>query len=170
MATCSWCRLHRADHVPDPDCWLGIGSIALALFLVLLIVAWCSPSLVQLDRRARRLPAAARLVRLAPLISAIGMSIFLSNFVQVAQGPRNKPLPPIITGEYRVDVERAATTSTSPTSRSSSGSSPLVLMVGLLVAGREDPRSAARSAPASRTRRWRRCSASTSTAPSRSPS
>ena len=32
------------------------------------------------------------------------------------------------------------------------------------------PRSAARSAPASRTARWRRCSASTSTAPSRSPS
>ena len=28
--------------------------------------------------------------RLAPLISAIGMSIFLANFVQVAQGPRNK--------------------------------------------------------------------------------
>ncbi len=31
--------------------------------------------------------------RLAPLISAIGMSIFLSNFVQVVQGPRNKPAP-----------------------------------------------------------------------------
>lgn len=34
--------------------------------------------------------------RLAPLISAIGMSIFLSNFVQVAQGPRNKSIPPIL--------------------------------------------------------------------------
>src|SRR5271166_4542990 len=33
--------------------------------------------------------------RLAPLISAIGMSIFLSNFVQVTQGPRNKSIPPI---------------------------------------------------------------------------
>ena len=32
--------------------------------------------------------------RLAPLISAIGMSIFLANLVQVVQGPRNKPLPP----------------------------------------------------------------------------
>ena len=31
--------------------------------------------------------------RLAPLISAIGMSIFLSNLVQVTQGPRNKPVP-----------------------------------------------------------------------------
>ena len=33
--------------------------------------------------------------RLAPLISAIGVSVFLSNFVQVAQGPRNKPLQPM---------------------------------------------------------------------------
>ena len=33
--------------------------------------------------------------RLAPLISAIGMSTFLSNFVQVAQGPRNKPIAPM---------------------------------------------------------------------------
>jgi branched-chain amino acid transport system permease protein len=37
--------------------------------------------------------------RLAPLISAIGMSIVLSNFVQVAQGPRNKSLPPLTRGE-----------------------------------------------------------------------
>jgi branched-chain amino acid transport system permease protein len=36
--------------------------------------------------------------RLAPLISAIGMSILLANFVQVAQGPRNKPIPPIVNG------------------------------------------------------------------------
>jgi branched-chain amino acid transport system permease protein len=36
--------------------------------------------------------------RLAPLISAIGMSIFLSNFVQVTQGPRNKAVDPIMTG------------------------------------------------------------------------
>jgi branched-chain amino acid transport system permease protein len=34
--------------------------------------------------------------RLAPLISAIGMSIFLSNFVQVTQGPRNKPIAPLM--------------------------------------------------------------------------
>jgi branched-chain amino acid transport system permease protein len=34
--------------------------------------------------------------RLAPLISAIGVSIALSNFVQVAQGARNKPTPPMV--------------------------------------------------------------------------
>ncbi|MGL4496752.1 MAG: branched-chain amino acid ABC transporter permease [Beijerinckiaceae bacterium] len=35
--------------------------------------------------------------RLAPLISAIGMSIFLMNLVQVIQGPRNKSVPPMLT-------------------------------------------------------------------------
>lgn len=35
--------------------------------------------------------------RLAPMISAIGMSIVLSNFVQVTQGPNNKPLEMIPT-------------------------------------------------------------------------
>jgi branched-chain amino acid transport system permease protein len=38
--------------------------------------------------------------RLAPLISAIGMSIFLMNFVQVAQGPRNKSIPPLLQGDF----------------------------------------------------------------------
>jgi len=38
--------------------------------------------------------------RLAPLISAIGMSIILQNYVQIAQGARVKPLPPLIPGGY----------------------------------------------------------------------
>ncbi len=40
--------------------------------------------------------------RLAPLISAIGMSITLENFVQVAQGAKVKPLPSLITGGFTV--------------------------------------------------------------------
>ena len=40
--------------------------------------------------------------RLAPLITAIGMSIVLSNFVQVTQGPRNKPIPPMVSRVYEV--------------------------------------------------------------------
>src|SRR3989475_4385655 len=38
--------------------------------------------------------------RLAPMLSAIGMSFVLTNFSQVAQGARVKPVPPIITGGY----------------------------------------------------------------------
>jgi branched-chain amino acid transport system permease protein len=73
--------------------WLGIGSVVLAL-LIVLIVAMLLTSLVNwaIERIAYR-PLRGSF-RLAPLISAIGMSIFLSNFVQVAQGPRNKSVPP----------------------------------------------------------------------------
>ncbi|MBK8908965.1 MAG: branched-chain amino acid ABC transporter permease LivH [Rhodospirillales bacterium] len=38
--------------------------------------------------------------RLAALISAIGMSIFLQNLVQLEQGAKVKPLPPVITGGF----------------------------------------------------------------------
>jgi branched-chain amino acid transport system permease protein len=41
--------------------------------------------------------------RLAPLITAIGMSILLSNFVQVTQGPRNKAIPGMVTQVYTFD-------------------------------------------------------------------
>jgi branched-chain amino acid transport system permease protein len=74
--------------------WIGISSIVLAL-LIVLIVAMALTSLLNwaIERVAYR-PLRGSF-RLAPLISAIGMSIFLSNFVQVAQGPRNKSIPPI---------------------------------------------------------------------------
>jgi branched-chain amino acid transport system permease protein len=74
--------------------WIGVGSIALAL-LIVLVVAMAFTSLVNwtIERVAYR-PLRGSF-RLAPLISAIGMSIFLSNFVQVAQGPTNKSIPPL---------------------------------------------------------------------------
>jgi branched-chain amino acid transport system permease protein len=74
--------------------WIGIGSIALALFIIL-IVSMVLTSVVNwaIERVAYR-PLRGSF-RLAPLISAIGMSIFLSNFVQVTQGPRNKSIPPM---------------------------------------------------------------------------
>jgi len=79
--------------------WLGVSSIALAL-IVILVVAMLFTSLVNwvIERIAYR-PLRGSF-RLAPLISAIGMSIFLSNFVQVSQGPRNKSIPPIVQGEF----------------------------------------------------------------------
>src|SRR5947208_11939222 len=78
--------------------WLGISSIALAL-LIVLVVAMLLTSLVNwtIERLAYR-PLRGSF-RLAPLISAIGMSIFLMTFVQVAQGPRNKSIPPLVQGE-----------------------------------------------------------------------
>ncbi len=73
--------------------WLGISSLFISL-LVVLVVAMALTSVVNwaIERLAYR-PLRGSF-RLAPLISAIGMSIFLSNFIQVAQGPRNKSMPP----------------------------------------------------------------------------
>ncbi|MGO4387109.1 branched-chain amino acid ABC transporter permease [Microvirga sp. 2YAF29] len=75
--------------------WLGISSVVLALFFVL-IIAMVLTSLWgwAIERIAYR-PLRGSF-RLAPLISAIGVSIFLSNFVQVAQGARNKPTAPMV--------------------------------------------------------------------------
>jgi branched-chain amino acid transport system permease protein len=79
--------------------WLGISSVVLSLFIIL-VVAMTLTSLVNwtIERLAYR-PLRGSF-RLAPLISAIGMSIFLMNFVQVAQGPRNKSVPPLVEGEF----------------------------------------------------------------------
>jgi branched-chain amino acid transport system permease protein len=40
--------------------------------------------------------------RLAPLISAIGMSVLLENYVQLVQGPRPKPVEPLIRGGFQL--------------------------------------------------------------------
>jgi branched-chain amino acid transport system permease protein len=99
--------------------WIGIGSVALAL-LIVLVVSMLFTSLVNwtIERVAYR-PLRGSF-RLAPLISAIGMSIFLSNFVQDAQGPTNKSIPPLFS-EVIVLMSGHGYDVTSPTSRSSSG-------------------------------------------------
>ena len=75
---------------------LGITSLPLA-FVIVLVGGMVLTSIWNwsIERLAYR-PLRGSF-RLAPLISAIGMSTFLSNFVQVAQGPRNKPVPPMFT-------------------------------------------------------------------------
>src|SRR3954451_17511591 len=80
---------------------LGVTSLA-AAFIIVLIGAMALTALWNwaIERVAYR-PLRGSF-RLAPLISAIGMSIFLANFVQVAQGPRNKPVPPMFTDVIHV--------------------------------------------------------------------
>jgi len=80
---------------------LGITSVALA-FAIVLVAAMAITALWNwaIERVAYR-PLRGSF-RLAPLISAIGMSIFLSNMVQVIQGPRNKTIPPMFDQVIRV--------------------------------------------------------------------
>src|SRR4030088_3083364 len=78
--------------------WLRVPSVALALFIVLLVAMTLTSLVNWTTRRPASRPRPGSF-RLAPLISAIGMSIFLMNFEQVAQGPRNKAVPPMVEGE-----------------------------------------------------------------------
>jgi branched-chain amino acid transport system permease protein len=74
---------------------LGLGSLAIALFIVLILGMVLTALWAWVIERLAYRPLRGSF-RLAPLISAIGMSIFLSNLVQVTQGPRNKPVPSIL--------------------------------------------------------------------------
>jgi branched-chain amino acid transport system permease protein len=78
---------------------IGLTSIPLVLMLVL-VVAMAITALYgwTVERIAYR--PLRHSFRLAPMLSAIGMSFVLSNFAQVAQGARVKPVPPVITGGY----------------------------------------------------------------------
>ena len=76
--------------------WLGISSVFIALIFMLIVGmtltglwSWAIEKVAYRPLRGS--------FRLAPLISAIGMSLVLSNFIQVAQDPRNKPMPPLFT-------------------------------------------------------------------------
>jgi branched-chain amino acid transport system permease protein len=82
----------------------GGGSLAFMLFALLLVLAlamlltsvwgWTVERLAYRPLRGS--------FRLAPLISAIGMSTLLLNLVQNIQGARVKPTPPIISGGYTI--------------------------------------------------------------------
>jgi branched-chain amino acid transport system permease protein len=65
--------------------------------------------------------------RLAPLISAIGMSIVLANLVQIVQGASVKPLQPIVTG--------GVTLMTGPDGKPAAGIANIQLLIILTTVG-----------------------------------
>ena len=76
---------------------VGVGSIALALFLVMFLAMFFTALWSWVIERLAYRPLRGSF-RLAPLISAIGMSILISNFIQLVQGPLNKSIPPLVDG------------------------------------------------------------------------
>jgi branched-chain amino acid transport system permease protein len=69
---------------------MGLGPAIVLPVMVLCAVAVCSTIGVTLERFVYRPLYARGTHRLAPLISAIGASLFLQNFVLVTQGARMK--------------------------------------------------------------------------------
>ena len=79
----------------------GIAFMLLALMIVLVIAMTFTAVWGWTVERIAYRPLRGSF-RLAPLITAIGMSIVLQNFVQITQGARVKPLQPIISGGIRL--------------------------------------------------------------------
>lgn len=76
---------------------LGFTFLPVVLLLVLIIAMLFTATWGWAVERIAYRPLRGSF-RLAPLITAIGMSIVLQNFVQISQGARVKPLPPQIQG------------------------------------------------------------------------
>ena len=84
---------------------VGITWVPLAVIIVLIVTMVLTAVYGWTVERIAYRPLRGSF-RLAPLISAIGMSIFLQNYVQLVQGARVKPMPPMIS-DVIVLVERA---------------------------------------------------------------
>ncbi len=80
---------------------LGVSYVPLALVLVLVIAMGFTALYGWAVERVAYRPLRGS-TRLAPLISAIGMSIVLQNYVQIAQGARSKSMQPVIHGGIKL--------------------------------------------------------------------
>ena len=76
---------------------VGIGVLILVAAISMVIAGIYGWTIERLAYRPLR-----GSFRLAPLITAIGVSIFLQNFVQATQGARVKPLQAIISGGFTI--------------------------------------------------------------------
>jgi len=79
----------------------GITAVPLALLLTLGVVILFTAIYGWTVERVAYRPLRGS-SRLAPLISAIGMSIFLQNLVQLTQGARVKPIPDLLPGGFEL--------------------------------------------------------------------
>ena len=87
---------------------LGVSWVPLALLIVLITAMILTPVYGWALERVAYRPLRGS-PRLAALITAIGMSIFLQNYVQLVQGARIKPLQPVISGGFEVMREGSFT-------------------------------------------------------------
>ena len=79
----------------------GVGPVAVSLMIVLLVsIAVTSLYGWTVERVAYRPLRSAP--RLAPLISAIGMSVLLQNYVMLLQGARVKTMAPVLQGGFAI--------------------------------------------------------------------
>ena len=81
--------------------FLGITILPLVLLLALLTTVVLTSVYGYVVERVAYRPL-RRSTKLSQLISAIGMSLVLQNFVQLSQGARSKGIPPLVKGQIRL--------------------------------------------------------------------
>ena len=85
---------------------IGIGSglpVVLIIFLMLVVAVLVTAVYGYAVEKVAYAPLRGG-PRLVPLISAIGMSIFLQNWVAIGQGARDMAVPAMITGAWQVEM------------------------------------------------------------------
>src|SRR3954449_699661 len=87
---------------------IGLTWVPLALLTVLIVAMLVTAAYGWTVEQIAYRPLRGSF-RLAPLISAIGLSIFLQNFVQIPQGANVKPLPPVISSGFAFGVDSGFT-------------------------------------------------------------
>jgi branched-chain amino acid transport system permease protein len=98
---------------------IGVGS-GLPIWLIILIMLLVAMLVTAVYGYAIEKVAYAPLrgsPRLVPLISAIGMSIFLQNWVALGQGARDMAVPALLTGSFQFSLGSDGFTVTAPYSR-----------------------------------------------------
>jgi branched-chain amino acid transport system permease protein len=84
--------------------WLGVDALALKLSLVLIMTIFLAALAGFAIERLAYKPL-RKAGRLAPLISAIGVSLALQAYVQLGQGARNQGVPTLVAGQFRIGSE-----------------------------------------------------------------
>lgn len=83
---------------------LGISSVVLAIAFTFIITMSITGLYGWAIERIAYRPL-RHSTRLAPLISAIGMSLLLQEFVRISQGARNQGIPSMLEGQWRLGTE-----------------------------------------------------------------
>ncbi|HLU79588.1 MAG TPA: branched-chain amino acid ABC transporter permease LivH [Burkholderiaceae bacterium] len=85
---------------------IGVGSglpVALIILLMLIVAVLVTAVYGYAVEKVAYAPLRGG-PRLVPLISAIGMSIFLQNWVAIGQGARDQAVPALVTGAAQLDI------------------------------------------------------------------
>lgn len=85
--------------------FFGVQSVPFALVSVLVITCFVTGVYGWAIERVAYSPLRGS-TKLAPLISAIGISLMLQSYVQIAQGARDQGVPILISGAFRFGTEK----------------------------------------------------------------